>query len=256
MQIVTATVERGEIDIVRDDLLPGGTKQRACGPLLEQLAAQGYSEFVYASPFCGFAQIALTYVCQELGFTCTVFTEEDHSSGVRGNPHEFTKLARSFGAEAHLTKNLSAAEAAASVYAAQAPERFKIPLGFNCEEFRTAFESALETQWLIIQRKLGRTPKRIWLPVGSGTLAGVFAKVVGAEVEINCVNVHVLSKQDSRIKALDENPRFRVFDAPEKFPEHALKKPEVPSNTHYDAKIWRFLLKHGETGDLWWNVAR
>lgn len=255
VRIDTANVERGEIFIVRDDILPGGTKQRACGPLLEQLVLQGYSEFVYASPFCGFAQVALAHVCQELGFSCTVFTEDDPSAA-SGQPHEFTKLARSFGATAHLSKNLTAAEAAASAYAAQAPERFKIPLGFDCDEFKKAFEAALEMQWMIIQQKLGRTPKRIWLPIGSGTLASVFAKVVGADVDINCVNVHVLPKEDLRIQALNGNPRFRIFNAPEKFPEHAMKKPNVPSNTHYDAKIWRFLLENAEAGDLWWNVAR
>ena len=248
--------ERGEIHVVRDDLLPGGTKQRACGPLLEELARQGFSEFVYASPFCGFAQIALAYTCRALGFSCTIFTETDLSRRGSKQAHAFTKLAESFGARIELCESLVSAEERSERFALRSNGRNKIPLGFNCAEFTSAFETALTLQWNVIRRKLGKTPRRIWLPVGSGTLAGVFAQVLPEEAKINCVNVHVLPDTDLRILALVRNPRFNVYSAPELFPECAQSKPVIPSNTHYDAKLWQFIAEHGEDGDLWWNVAR
>lgn len=247
---------RGEIHVVRDDLLPGGTKQRACGPLLEQLSRQGFSEFVYASPFCGFAQIALAYTCSKLGFSCTIFTERDRSRQDCKEPHAFTKLAEKFGARIELCDSLEYAEQRAENFASRAANRHKIPLGFSCAEFTSVFEVALSIQWDVIRLKLGKSPRRIWLPVGSGTLAGVFAQVLPDETEINCVNVHVLPDGDRRIRALNENPRFKLFSAPEVFADHALKQPTIPSNTHYDAKLWQFISAHGQNGDLWWNVAR
>lgn len=67
------TVKDKTIHVVREDLLPGGTKQRAVSHFISQSAESGRCQFVYASPFCGYAQVALAYVCRELGFPCTVF---------------------------------------------------------------------------------------------------------------------------------------------------------------------------------------
>lgn len=58
------------IRVVRDDLLPGGTKQRASAPFIQDMVNIGYSHFVYASPFAGFAQVALAYTCRMLNVRC------------------------------------------------------------------------------------------------------------------------------------------------------------------------------------------
>lgn len=50
--------------VVRDDYLIGGTKQRA---LAQLLLHNPCSEFVYAGPVYGFAQIALSYCAKVLG---------------------------------------------------------------------------------------------------------------------------------------------------------------------------------------------
>lgn len=50
-------IERfGKILVVRDDLVPGGTKARVLPDLL-----RGGQEYVYASPAYGYAQIALAH---------------------------------------------------------------------------------------------------------------------------------------------------------------------------------------------------
>ena len=56
-------IEKHEnIWVVRDDLLPGGTKRRF---LYRYLQSQSHvREWVYASPRVGYAQVALAYACR------------------------------------------------------------------------------------------------------------------------------------------------------------------------------------------------
>ncbi|MBC7370827.1 MAG: hypothetical protein H7326_04635 [Bdellovibrionaceae bacterium] len=54
--------------IAREDLLEGGSKQRAIAPYLEDLVRAGYTHFIYASPFCGFAQVALAASARKLDY--------------------------------------------------------------------------------------------------------------------------------------------------------------------------------------------
>ena len=64
-----------EIDnllVVRDDLLPGGTKRRALPVLMK-----GKSEYVYASPVYGYGQVALAHVARESGKRATVFVRSE-----------------------------------------------------------------------------------------------------------------------------------------------------------------------------------
>jgi hypothetical protein len=59
----------GSVLVVRDDLLPGGTKRRVA----DRLLVSG-NEFVYASPAYGYAQVALAYACIDAGKQATIFT--------------------------------------------------------------------------------------------------------------------------------------------------------------------------------------
>src|SRR5688500_1651242 len=70
-------VSKGHVWVVRDDILEGGTKQRAAVPFLRELIAGGARELAYASPFCGFAQVALAAACRELGLRATIVAERD-----------------------------------------------------------------------------------------------------------------------------------------------------------------------------------
>ena len=241
--------------MAREDLLPGGTKQRAVIPFLKELARGGARSFYYASPFAGFAQVALAKGCAQLGFSCVIYAEEDRT-GPGGTAHAFTKLAESSGAKIVLRPSLSEAERACEVEAATVQGGFKIPLGFRAPAFQRYLRLALKGQVAEVQRRLGFSPKRVWLPVGSATLADAFLSVAPGGTEFACVNVHVLEASDPRVEGLKQDPRVRLFSAPEGFPERAEVPPPLPSNVHYDAKLWRFLREGAASGDLWWNVAR
>eukprot|EP01047_Picozoa_sp_COSAG01_P000810 COSAG01_NODE_16_length_40091_cov_15.728646_23_plen_98_part_00 len=55
--------------VVRDDLLPGGTKRRGLMAYVQQHSH--CNEFVYASPCEGYAQLGLAHACHDLGRQAT-----------------------------------------------------------------------------------------------------------------------------------------------------------------------------------------
>ncbi len=248
-------IAAGEVWIVRDDLLPGGTKQRAVGPYLTRKMAKGAEEFIYASPFSGFAQVALAASCQMLGVKAVLFCEIDPYCPDQG-PHEFTRLAEKQGATIHLCKDLNEAERRAEAYADSHSSRFKLPLGFSDPQFIRDLQFELEKQLKQITLLLNGLPPRIWIPVGSGTLAQAFHQALKGRSVLKCVDVQVLPEGHPRFSQLSCLSHLQLSRAPQKFHQKASNLPPVPSNLYYDAKLWTFLENEGQNGDLWWNVAR
>lgn len=257
VEISKVKVNNKHLYIVRDDLLAGGTKQRAAAPMLRKLCKEGFDEFVYASPFCGFAQLALAITCHHLGINCTLFCEQDRSPNTsKGRLHEFATLAKKYANRVFIEPNLGTAEEAARGYCHAKSSRYLIPLGFQCEEYTNELKKALEIQWENICIKLERTPTTLWLPVGSGTLSRTFRKVLPPSTKIKCVNVNVLPKDDQRISELDSIVGIELHHLPIPFIEPASDLPPVPSNKFYDAKLWDLIKREMSDGDVWWNVAR
>lgn len=252
IEISECTLGEHSLWVVREDRLPGGTKQRACIPYLESQSERNFREFVYASPFAGFAQVALASAARELGLKARIFCEISPWGGF----HEFSRLAESFGAEIFLCHSLPEAEERAADDEKLAPARLKVPLGFDCPEFRSLMDAALKRQWRILVSRMPVLPKRVWVSLGSGTLTGALRRALPAEVEICAVDVHVLPANDLRIDRARRLPNVRVYSAPESFADKAIDPPHFDSNIHYDAKVWRFVRTHAESDDVWWNVAR
>jgi cysteine synthase len=247
------TRRRTDVIVVRDDLLEGGTKQRALIPFLKKFIAEGRNEFVYASPFSGFAQIALAASCRRLGVRCRVFAAKDIATN---EAHEFSRLAESFGAKLHLCDDLVEAEARSILHADSSRSAFKLPLGFNHADFRSHLKTQLAVQWTEICRSLGSAPSRVWLPVGSGTLLHTFRSLLAPTTEILGIGVNVLPEQDLRICSIRKLPNTSYATCPEAFETPARLPPPIPSNAFYDAKLWSWIEKSARPGDLWWNVAR
>ncbi|MGX7827927.1 hypothetical protein ACTG9Q_22845 [Actinokineospora sp. 24-640] len=247
----TISTPAGAITVVREDLLPGGTKQRAVLPYLRELIAAGATSFVYASPAPGFAQVALAYVSARLGVPCTLFCDR-----IGEEFHEFSLIAHSYGAAIHPSLSLKDAEEDAFTYARTTENCVKLPLGFGDARYLHHYGAALAREWEHITASLGHPPRRIWLPVGSATLATAFRKVLPPEITLHCVNVRVLDDDDERLRGLANLPGVVVHRAREAFLEPCAHPVPVPSNVHYDAKLWPVISEHGHHQDLWWNVAR
>lgn len=243
------------VHVLRDDLLPGGTKQRAAIRYLESLTDKGYTHFVYASPFCGFAQVALALAALTVKRKLTLMCESDPTSTNEGTPHDFTRLAQNYGAQVFLVPTLNEASEAAH-HLGRETGGFVIPLGLNDPSFRSTFQQVVKTVWSKVLTQTKYEVQRVWVPVGSGTLAHCLRQSLPAEVHLCLVDVHVLPSEDERIRQVVQLPNSTYFSVPELFREKATRLPPVPSNLHYDAKLWSFIKNHRSRGDLWWNVAR
>jgi hypothetical protein len=225
--IPAPVIERvGAIDVVRDDLLPGGTKRRVLDTLLV-----GADEFVYATAAYGYAQVALAYACAEAGKRATIFTAK------RAVPHARTAEARAAGAKVVMVPYgyLSNVQAKARAYAA-ATGAVLLPFGFDTPAFVDALAE--------VAAALPVHPREVWTVAGSGTLTRALQRA-WPDAAFHAV----------RIGSAPDAGRASVYTAPEPFERDAREPPPFPSCGNYDAKAWRFICRHAAPGALFWNVA-
>lgn len=215
--------------VVRDDLLPGGTKMRAILPLMQVQAA---AEFVYASPAQGYAQLALAHCARLLGRQATVFT------AARKVPHPLTLAATHAGATVVPVPcgYLSVVQARPRAYAAERGA-FLVPFGAEYAESLHAIAAAAIAT--------GLQPNEVWSVAGSGVLtralqlawpgARFVAVVVGKE-------------------GCDTGRARRIVHA-QPFDRLARVLPPFPSAAGYDAKAWEYIRAEAAPGALFWNVG-
>lgn len=242
--------KKSDIFVVRDDLLSGGTKSRGAVPFLQHMnKIYGFNEFAYASPFSGYAQIALALSAFQCGFKSKIFCEKDPKINSMSS---FTKSIENI-ADITLCNSLSEAEALSSEYVKNNPTCFKVPLGFKHDLFSRYLISNISTPLNSIIDSYGI--KRIWISTGSGTLATIIREIISGDIEMNCVNVKVLPLSDDRIQNLSRLKNVNLLNVNENFSDPATTLPSIPSNLYYDAKVFQLLNENGNEKDLWWNVA-
>jgi hypothetical protein len=213
--------------IVRDDLVPGGTKQIVLRELLPEL---NETHFVYVASVFGKGGAALAYACAELGFKCTLFISR--SNIIVPWVEDVKKLGTKIIWQDLMP--VTEIEPKAWNYATQ-QDAFCLPLGFASEQFeRILMEYA---------RKLPFEPKEIWCPIVSGTMAHGLEQAF-PDAKIKGVSV---------VKNHDYKGFGEVFFAPEKFVRGAAIPPPYPAWPYSDAKVWRFAKKHGSDDAVIWN---
>lgn len=216
----------GEILVVRDDLIPGGTKVRALEPFIKP-----GKEYVYASPASGFAQIALAISAQRAGARSTIFVAQ------RKELHLRTAQAQEAGAQIKQIPYgyLSNVKAKARAYAEEAGATL-LPFGLDFPEFISELAS--------IARGLGISPREVWCVAGSGVLTRALQQA-WPKARHNAV----------KIGAEPIAGRAEILTAPEKFEQDAKDPPPFPSCSNYDAKAWQYIKRSAGSGSLFWNVA-
>ena len=245
---------RKQLLVARDDLLPGGSKQRGAMPYLRSLIATGYTHFVYASPFCGFAQVTLGYCCSKLmefGVKSTIYCEKSP----QGDFSELSYLAQSYGSDIILCESLT--DAHKRSLDMQSNNTLIIPLGFDAPAYRKFLKCEIKRHWQTISAKYNIS--ELWLPIGSGTLLKIFKETVSNNIKIYGVNVNVLPETDPRIAKIMQDESVIYIRCQKKFHEAQTGTIPVPSNIFYDAKVFAELKKTGGEDTsvaLWWNVAR
>lgn len=227
--------------VVRDDVLPGGTKQRA---LLEYLTEFDADEFVYAGPNTGYAQIGLAYAASQLKKRTRLFLQ-----GVMPSP--LTRRAESYGAVTSLHgATLADTEKLAEEYVTQHPDATLVPFGLDDARFRQLLLEALREATKDVS-----PPKRVWITWGSGTLAETLAelwprtRIIAVQVGKG-IYIEKLSN--------DLRRRLTIYDAKKYYKFHEAisekERPPYPSLATYDGKVWLFH-NHIQPYDLIWNVG-
>lgn len=222
--------EHEGILVVRDDLLPGGTKSRYLPALFE-----GIDELVYASPAEGGAQYALAHVAQALGKRATIFVAK------RKTPHERQFQAKALGAKVMQVRPgyLSVVRARARAYcesvgAGLAPFGMEVPGSFE------AIAAAA--------RSTGLEPDEVWCAAGSGVLARGLRKA--------WPQARLMAVQIGRTLTRPEVGGGHIIVHPLAFGQRPKTTPPFPSDPHYDAKAWHTATaRRGPGRVVFWNVT-
>lgn len=226
--LVKPTLERiGRFRVVRDDLVPGGTKQIILQQWLPEFAQD---HFVYVASTYGKGGPALAYACAALGFKCTLFIARSNFLP------EWLNDLKNLGTHIVWTEQLPVAQIE--------PMAWEYAHKHNAQYLIAGFAQQRFHQLLIdYARQIDPAPKEIWCPVITGTMATALEQAF-PDAAMKCVSV---------VKHHDYHGRGEVFFAPEKFIRGAAIPPPYPSWPYSDAKIWRFAKKHGVDDALIWN---
>lgn len=213
--------------VVRDDLIPGGTKRRVVPLLITKT-----KEYVYASPAQGYAQIAIALCCRDHGKRATIFVAK------RDELHPLTQQAFDCGANIVQVPMgfLAVVQAAARDYAAENNARL-LPFGLNSPRIRRGLAD--------VALSIPFVPDEVWCVAGSGVLCRSL-QMAWPDADHCVVKV---GKQDIDVG------KASAYIHPLKFGEDAKVKPPYPSCSNYDAKVWEYVLRYASPGALVWNVG-
>lgn len=237
-------VERhGAVEVVREDLLPGGSKSRFVPALID-----GLTEAVYAGPFCGGGAWALAECGRAAGVKVTLFYAK------RKVLHRRQLLALKAGAELRQVPfgYLSNVTAKARAYCA-ATGAHLCPIGFDCEEAVAAYTAEIDR----FRRPHG-APDEVWCATGSGLLARCLGLAL-PDAQVNGVVVGLSSKNGGQpytrnVQLHDVTPHY-------KFERECRYAAPFPCDPNYDRKAWELCQARVSTGAaagrrvLFWNVA-
>jgi hypothetical protein len=215
--------------IVRDDLIPGGTKRRVMN-----VVAQAGRPLVYAGPAWGGAALAMALEAEQRGLRCTLFYAGRKVLAPR------QRVAADHGANiVQITPGyLSVVRARARAHC-DATGDLLVEWGGGSVAHPILVAAARTV------RDAHPDVTEVWCATGSGTLARalvgafpgipIFAVAVGHEVAEAGVT---------------------VYRHPLAFEQRTSFRPPFPSCAHYDAKAWEIASRKARTAHpLFWNVA-
>lgn len=217
--------------VVRDDILPGGTKARL---FVAMMQARAESEFVYASPSVGLAQVALAVAAYQACRQATIFVAKRAKHSPR------TIEAQNYGARIVEVSPgyLNVVQARAREYAAERGAHL-IPFGggFDHASAVTSAALALEIE-----------PVEVWCAAGSGTLARAL-KRAWPQAKLNVVEVG---------KPTGLTDGFVHHTTRYAYHQQCKTNAPFPADYYYEAKAWEVMngqRSQTRTDTLFWNVA-
>jgi len=226
--------------VVRDDLVPGGSKARFLPYLI-----QGAREVVFGGPFCGGAPYALAIIGQRLGVRVTLFYAQRKIS------HPLQIAAHAAGARIEWVPagRIAHVQARARRYAAEAGAFF-LPLGFDTPAAEGPYVAGMGA----VRALLPEAPAEVWCATGSGMLARCLGRAF-PEAAVFGVAVGLASRHAAQ--ALPRN--VRLVPTPYRFEQAVREAAPFPCHANYDRKAWLGARAAARTGRargpvLFWNV--
>ena len=232
---IPPVIERhGEIDVLRDDLIDGGTKARFLPFLIN-----GAKEVVFGGPFCGGAPYTLAVLGRESGIKVTLFYAK------RKNHHRRQVGSLKHGAKIYEVPYgyMTNVQSKAKRYAEDNDALF-LPLGFDVPEAEDPFVEFIES----IRKKQGDYDE-VWCTVGSGMLARCLSRGF-PNSSIQGVSVGLKSRQDKQ----DFGGNVTVHESGYKFAQPSKGNSPFPSCENYDKKAWEQCVTKSKNRALFWNV--
>jgi 1-aminocyclopropane-1-carboxylate deaminase/D-cysteine desulfhydrase-like pyridoxal-dependent ACC family enzyme len=226
----------GNVSVVREDLLPGGTKLRYIGPL----ALEGHTELVYATSAQGGAQLALAYAARAAGIKATLFVAR------RGELHPRTREAIAVGAKVIQVEPgyLAVVQKRAKDYATSRASK-----GTHYVEFGGASPRTIEILAAAaahVAELYGRFDE-VWCSAGSGVLSlGLQRGIPDAQHVVVCCGHHHEQLGDATLRY--SGVRYGVDEK---------QRAPFPACPTYERKTWRALMSTFPFAGrrvLFWNV--
>jgi cysteine synthase len=230
-------VERfGNIDVVRDDLIEGGSKTRFLPFLIK-----GADEVVFGGPFCGGAPLALSVLGRMTGQKVTLFYAK------RKLLHRRQLQAKANGA--HIIEvphgYMSNVQAKARAYAKEVGALF-LPLGFDLPAAEDPFVEVMRG----VARRLGYAPDEVWCCAGSGMLTRCLSRAFNLS-HVHAVAVGLASRHEAQ--AFGQN--VTMHQCAYRFEQEAKARSPFPSCPNYDRKAWEIAAVRARGRAVFWNVA-
>lgn len=225
------------VNVIRDDLLPGTTKQRGALPYLASYP--DYDEFVYAGHESGHGHLCIAFVAHTLGKRATLFLSSVGTSTAAVNR---MNKSREYGARVYLIPDkLSVVTEEARKYCDRTKGALLVPLGMDNAEYQAHMVRALNAA---IPPDLA--PARMWIVAGSGRVLRSLEELF-PDTEFLSVRV------GRELRNGEEATYVSKYKLSQEVKDEDL--PPYPASKTYDAKLWPFVRQYAQDGDYIWNVA-
>jgi hypothetical protein len=254
------------IYVLRDDLLPGGTKSIFLDSIISRGALPPFdvNELVYASPCYGGFQIALSIFCKNNNKKATIFCAK------RKVRHPNTETCIQNGANVVEVPYgyLSVVEKHAREYVRtkEPGVTLKIAFGANSPESINIIASRAKRVIETFYTTYGTPPDEIWCAVGSGTLISGIIQAVNEMQALRPSNkgselspLKICGVQVGKEFKGNKSPNVTIIVYPKPFEYASKLKVNFPSMPNYDLKAFEMCIKYNANSDenkkiLFWNV--
>jgi hypothetical protein len=264
------------IYVLRDDLLPGGTKSILLDSLL--INHHDVNELVYASPCYGGFQIALSIFCKNNNKKATIFCAKrtmrhpnteiciQNGANVVEVPYGYLSVVEKHAREYVSRKTMCQTTDAEGGVLGAPLVPLKIAFGANSPENINIIASRAKCVIESFHTTYGTPPDELWCAVGSGTLINGIIQAVN---EMQCKGsegtacpLKIYGVQVGKEFKGSNSPNVTILVYPKPFEYESKLKIDFPSMKNYDLKAFELCLEHNKNKSnidenkkvLFWNV--